>query len=195
MMRAIERAWFTAESDTRRRKSAPSLRQIESRLMKNILAQSLALEVVRNSDKSTSQLLSELMEIEMRVGEFVGEALKQATTQHKNKVDLRGALAGALSFIPIPKSSGKRLTQLSWRKIALTWVTKVLEEPVKKSAQEVPQRPDIPHIDTASMGTPTPALASAGKKKTKTRKTTRGVKKARGKRHQAKRQRRKTARK
>ncbi len=141
MKKTIERALFAAESDTRRRKSAPTLRSIESQLMKSILAQSLALEIIRNSQKPTSELLSELLEVEVRVGEFVGDALREAAIQNKNKIDVRGALAGALSFVPFAPPSRQRPPGLPWRKVALTWITKVLEEPSKGIAPAVPQSP------------------------------------------------------
>lgn len=120
MMKAFERAKFVAETSTRQRRSAPVLRQIESQLTKNILAQSLALEIIRNSRKPTSELISEPMEIEVHVGEFVREALRQPEGKHRNPVDLRGALAGALSFIPIrpmrPRNEQKGvLRKLVWR--------------------------------------------------------------------------------
>ena len=142
MIKAIEKAMFIAETDTRRRKSKPTLQQIESRLMKNILAQSLALEIIRNSQKPSSELISELIDIEAAVGEFVGQALQQSTAKHKNKIDLKGALAGALSFVPFQQLSRRKLTEISPRKMALNWLKKALEEEsAKETTRLISQQP------------------------------------------------------
>lgn len=78
-----------------------SLEQVEERLMRSVLSGTLALHVLRNTRKPVSLLAKELMEIEMEVGQFVGAAMQMhAETLKASK--LRGTLAGALSFIPIP---------------------------------------------------------------------------------------------
>lgn len=127
MLKALEKALFTAESDTRRRKSAPALREIEAKLTESILAQSLALQIIRSSKKPTSDLLAELVSIEVQVGEFVGQVLEKAGGD-PDQVDLRGLLAGALSLIPMKpferRPSAKKLLQ----RIALTALGRVLPE-------------------------------------------------------------------
>lgn len=178
MMKAIENALFIAENDTRRRKSAPTLRQIESRLMKNILGNSLALEIIRNSQKPTSELIAELIEIEARVGEFVGETLQQTAAKHKGKIDLKGALAGALSFMPIRAPLRKQLKEMSLRKIALTWVKAALEKEQLKEEQSraASQERAVLSVKTPPTSLPTPltklkskkiATSKASSKKTK----------------------------
>ena len=179
MMKAIENALFVAENDTRRRKSAPTLRQIESRLMKNILGNSLALEIIRNSQKPTSEIIAELIEIEARVGEFVGETLQQTAAKHKGKIDLKGALAGALSFMPIRAPLRKQLKEISLRKMALTWVKAALEkEQLKEQARLATQERAVLPVaaHTTSPTTPLPkrkskkiAASKASLKKTRKR--------------------------
>lgn len=69
--------------------------------MRSVLSGTLALHVLRNTRKPVSLLVKELMDIEMEVGQFVGAAMQMhAETLKASK--LRGMLAGALSFIPIP---------------------------------------------------------------------------------------------
>ena len=76
-----------------------SLAKIEERLVKSILSATLALHILRSSRKPTSQLTRELLDIEFDVGRFVGMAMQ---TKERN---LKGALAGAVSFIPFPAKS------------------------------------------------------------------------------------------
>ncbi|MBX3032597.1 MAG: hypothetical protein KF865_01635 [Bdellovibrionaceae bacterium] len=164
MMKTIEKALWIAEDDTCRRKSAPTLRQIESRLMKNLLAQSLALEILRNSQKPTADLISDLIEIEAQVGEFIGGALMQSTAKHKNKIDLRGVLAGALSLMPMPTSFRKQ-NKFSLKKIALTWVKNALEENQLKELPPLGLQ-EVSDARAASTGATlaSPALKPRGKK-------------------------------
>ena len=74
--------------------------QIEESLSNVILASSLALKIIKGSRKPVSELVDELLEIEVQVAEFLGESLKPNDGSY-SKVDLRGSLARALSFIPI----------------------------------------------------------------------------------------------
>lgn len=89
-------------------KVAMSLEQIEERLVKSILSGTLALHILRSSRKPTCELVEELLDIEVQVGEFVGQAM-QMHTRNSKAPNLRGALASALSFIPIaPPPASKK---------------------------------------------------------------------------------------
>lgn len=139
MLKALEKALFAAESDTRRRKSAPALREIEAKLTKSILAQSLALQIIRNSKKPTSDLLAELVGIEAQVGEFVGQVLEKAGGD-PGQVDLRGLLAGALSLIPMKPFGGRRPSAKKLlRRIALAALDRALPEQPSPLAVKPPQ--------------------------------------------------------
>lgn len=78
-----------------------SLEQIEEGLVKSILSGTLALHILRSSRKPTSKLVRELLDIDVEVGRFVGQAL-QMHAEHIKVAIPNGALASALSFIPIP---------------------------------------------------------------------------------------------
>lgn len=78
-----------------------SLEQIEERLVKNILRGSLALQILRGSQKPVSKLMRELLEIEIEVSQFVGQAM-QIHADNIKATNFQGVLASALSFIPIP---------------------------------------------------------------------------------------------
>lgn len=77
-----------------------SLDQIEEHLVKSVLSGTLALHILRNSRKPASKILEDLFSIEADVGRFVGVAM-QMHTEHQKTLNLKGVLAGALSFIPI----------------------------------------------------------------------------------------------
>lgn len=77
-----------------------SLQQIEERLLKSVLSGTLALHILRNSRTPTSELLEELMNVEAEVGQFVGQAM-QMHVESLKATNLKGVLAGALSFIPL----------------------------------------------------------------------------------------------
>lgn len=142
MLKAIERAKFTAETDTRRRKSAPFIRELESQLTKNIMAQSLALQVIRNSQKPASELVQELMSIEARVGEFLGKALEEAGGKNPRAIDFRGTLAGVLSFVPMkpfrPKPVAFKLSLLKAAETALERIFPDRFPPAKNGAFQAP---------------------------------------------------------
>jgi hypothetical protein len=90
-----------------------SLDQIEERLVKSVLSGTLALHILRNSRKPTPKLLEDLFSIEAEVGRFVGVAM-QMHTEHQKPPNLKGVLAGALSFIPIqgrPQASKPSLSK------------------------------------------------------------------------------------
>ncbi|MBY0315670.1 MAG: hypothetical protein K2Q26_09135 [Bdellovibrionales bacterium] len=86
------------------KKTATSLEQIEERLVKSILASTLALHILRSSRKPTFKLVNELLEMEFQVGQFVGRAMKMHSESLKS-TNLKGALANALSFTPLNQSS------------------------------------------------------------------------------------------
>ena len=78
-----------------------SLEQIEERLVKNLLRGSLALQILRGSQKPVSKLLKELLEIEVEVSQFIGQAMQMHADNIKD-TNFQGVLASALSFIPMP---------------------------------------------------------------------------------------------
>lgn len=145
MLKAMERALFIAESDTRKRKSAPVLREIEARLIKNILAQSLALQIIKSSRKPSSELLADLLHIEAQVGEFVGIALEKAGGQ-PGKIDFKGVLAGALSFIPM-KTFTRRSAKMLLRKAALNALDRVLpDKPLSPGSRLTTMPPQLNNL-------------------------------------------------
>lgn len=83
---------------------AMSLEQIEERLVKSILSGTLALHILRSSRKPLSGLVKELMDMEVEVGKFVGAAV-QMHAESLKRTEMKGMLAGALSFIPIPTTA------------------------------------------------------------------------------------------
>jgi len=160
MMKTIEKALFVAENDTRRRKSATNLRQMESRLIKNILVQSLAVEIIRNSQKPSSELLKELINIETQAGNFVGQAFMEAGSE-PGEVDLKGVLASALSFIPFRPFGQKLSSSVILRKIALKALDHIL--PYKL----LPQGNDFAPLLQSCMLPP--EIQSGGSKQSETR--------------------------
>jgi hypothetical protein len=82
-----------------------TLEQIQERLTDTMLASGLALKVLKNIRKPTSQLIEELLDIEFQVGHFVGKSMKMHTAQ-MIAPNLRGALANVLSTVPL---NGQRI--------------------------------------------------------------------------------------
>lgn len=150
MLKALDRAMFVAETDTRRRRAAPKLREIESKLTRGIMAQSLALEIIKNSQRPTSELIAELLDIECQTGKFVGDVLQNVGGKHQVSVDLKGVLAGAVSFIPMNPFRKRATLKASLGKFALEILRQALiENPsfAKEKLGTLLQPPPLPLTD------------------------------------------------
>lgn len=148
--RTINRAIFMAESDTRKRRAFPSLKAIEKKLTRNILAQSLALQAIKNVNTPMSILMAELQEIESEVSKFVAEAIKQAPGEHKLTVDVRGVLVGAVGMIP---SHGIHRKKEALKVKLLTYLRDKLNEQLPKAPAspinaQAPQSEPMPPAPT-----------------------------------------------
>ncbi len=76
---------------------APTIARVEQELMTGLLTQALALKILKNSSKPASELLRELMDMEVEVGRFIGNTL--ATGAGRGSVsNCTGVLSGALAF-------------------------------------------------------------------------------------------------
>lgn len=88
-----------------------SLEQIEERLVKSVLSNALALHILRSSQKPTSKLVDELLEIEIQVGQFVGHAM-QMHIENLKASNMEGMLANALSFVSLGGTPGTQFPLL-----------------------------------------------------------------------------------
>ncbi|MBX3032965.1 MAG: hypothetical protein KF865_03505 [Bdellovibrionaceae bacterium] len=167
MLKAIEKAKIVAENDTRRRRADPFLRELESQLTKNILAQSLALHVIRHSQKPTSKLIEELMNIEARVGDFLGKALEEIGGKTSSAVDMRGTLAGVLALIPMKRMRPRPSLKRSLRKAAEAALDRILPDPTRERMSN-PQTQAAVDLTTPLETAPT--VRSSKKKNTKANK-------------------------
>lgn len=84
-----------------------SRQEIEDRLSKTILKASLALNILKQSEKPVCEVLDDLMQIEMEVGTFVSDVLSGNGKKMATEL-CEDSLSRALSFIQIGKSSQKR---------------------------------------------------------------------------------------
>ncbi len=110
-----KKAKATKKSKEIVRSDSLTLEQIQERLTNTMLASGLALKVLKNIRKPTSQLIQELLDIEFQVGHFVGESMKIHAAQ-MIAPNLSGALANVLSTVPmggraVPDSSQKELSK------------------------------------------------------------------------------------
>lgn len=176
MLKAIEKAKIVAENDTRRRKSDPFLRELESQLTKNILAQSLALHVIRHSQKSTSKLIEELMNIEARVGDFLGKALEEIGGKTSSAVDMTGTLAGVLALIPMKRMRPRPSLKRSLRKAAEAALDRILPDPTRERMSSTQTQAAV---DLTTLPPAAPAVRPYKKKGAKASKDSRRRKKSR----------------
>ncbi len=69
--------------------------------LKHILTSTLALYVLGNSQKPTSVVIKDLMDLEVKAAHLVGLVM-QLQVEKIHHSDLKSALAGVFSFIPFP---------------------------------------------------------------------------------------------
>ncbi|MFP5458502.1 MAG: hypothetical protein ACLGG7_07200 [Bacteriovoracia bacterium] len=108
--------------------------EIEERLNDTILACTLALKIVRNSDKPVGALMDELMTLEMNVGSFIGQALQ--TRPEELKTAARGALAGVFSTMSLDNQrtrNARIVTPLEQKQIPASPKKKPTRTTTKKS--------------------------------------------------------------
>lgn len=121
MSARVKQAKLVAESNTHRRRIAPIKRDLENKLMKEILAQSFALQILRNSEVPASQLLREMRDVEEQSGKFLIQAFEKLQRE-PGAIDLQGMLNGVFSFLqlgrpPIPAVAKPFMASLKQRTI------------------------------------------------------------------------------
>jgi hypothetical protein len=90
--------------------------QVESAL-RHILTSTLALYVLHNARKPIAQAVENLTDMELRAGHLVGLVLRLRAENLKT-TDLKGTLAAAFSYIPIPSRRNTREESGTPRKLA-----------------------------------------------------------------------------
>lgn len=82
-------------------KRASELEKVENKLILNLLGKILALYLIKNSKTPLSELIEEIFDAEMQVGDFVSRVLRTSPDQSR---DLRGVLGNTIAIMPMGKS-------------------------------------------------------------------------------------------